>query len=727
MRIINNISFKDIVLYLKTNLRYDIISGFIVSLIALPLCLGVASASNFPPIMGVLTAIVGGLVVGLFSGSELAIKGPAAGLIVIVAGAVEEFGKGDLNQGYLMASSLIVLTGFIQVALGFLKVGKYADIIPSSVIHGMLAAIGIIIISKQVHLLIGISPSELKGVKPLDLIKMVPSSLLKLEWRITIVGVISLSILYLLPRVKNALVKSIPPFLFVIVIAIVLGQLLHLSSDRYRFFNALIDPGNLHIKFFFVPEIFNGENLYITIKYVFLLTIIGTIESVLTVKAVDLLDPQKRSSNYNQDIAVVGIGNVLSGFMGALPMISEVARSSANIANKAVTRMSAFMHGLFLMIFILIFSSIIKLIPVAALASILIYVGINLAHPKDFIKSLGVSLEHFLVFITTILVTLFEDLLIGVMAGMALKIFINYLRSKEFKRLFKTEYTTDEDELSVIIYLQNVGVFTNWLKFKKVLEAFQDKRIILDFSNIRLLDSAFIENIYRFKENFKGDLVFRGFMELKPLKKHINSMRIGADIEDTLRIHLSAHQLVLKKFCEENFYLIAFSSNIPRKYLNDFKAFKNTEIKLTHTYISGLIHEHRFEYFESLGYMPVDMIEYNLNALIIEFKLHSLPRFKLIVEDKLDDTVAKNQMSFPEFSVFHNRYSVYTREKNETHLFFNPNLIRFLEDFDFGTRVIETNGMNRVIIYNNESERNIQNLRDDLRLAEAFIEFTSIK
>lgn len=202
------------------NVKKDVLSGFIVSLIALPLCSGVASASGFPPITGVLTAIIGGVIISFLSGSELAIKGPAAGLIVIIAGAVEEYGRGDMQTGYMLTASLIAVTGLLQIVLGFLKVGRWADFIPSSIVHGMLAAIGIIIMVKQFHLLVGISASELKGMEPLHLIMEIPRSLSHFEWHITLLGIMCLVLLFLLPRVKNPVIKSIPSFLIVIVFSI---------------------------------------------------------------------------------------------------------------------------------------------------------------------------------------------------------------------------------------------------------------------------------------------------------------------------------------------------------------------------------------------------------------------------------------------------------------------------------------------------------------------------
>lgn len=716
-------NFKEFVNSLKINYKYDVVSGFIVSLIALPLCLGVASASNFPPVMGVLTAIIGGAIIGLISGSELAIKGPAAGLIVIVAGAVEEYGRGDLNTGYLLTASLIAVTGVMQFVLGYLKIGKYADFIPSSVIHGMLAAIGIIIISKQIHLLIGISPTELKGLKPLDLIKKVPESLLHLEWHISVIGIISLLILFFVPRIKNPFIKAFPPFLIVIISSIIFAQLLHLSDENYRFYNPLINPGELKLNFAFDPAIFDGNNIVITLKYFFLLTIIGTIESILTVKAVDLLDPLKRNANYNQDVMAVGIGNVIAGLFGALPMISEVARSSANINNKAITRLSAIVHGIFLMIFILIFSSVIQLIPVAALSSILIFVGFKLANPKDFIKSFGISAEHFLVFVTTIIITLMEDLLIGVLAGMLLKIVINYIRSNEFKKLFIAEYKIEHDELSTIVYIKNVGVFTNWLQIKNMLSTIENRRIVLDFSQVKLADSAFIENLYRFKEVYKGEISFRGFSELRPIKSHPYSMRLSTDQEEVIKVLLSHNQKKLKAYCEEAGFLISFTTSVPKNYLYEFKSLRHSDLRLTEVYIKGTVSDARFEYIEAIIYDSVDMIEYKLNGFIIDVE-KGWPKFKLMAESKLDTVIEifiRNQVEFNDYPVFNKKYSVYSRERDKVKNSFTSDLIKFFESCEIGDRVLDSNGSGKVLIASYATDRSIDQLFTDIKIAEVLL------
>lgn len=229
---------------LLQNWKSDAMSGFLVSLIALPLSLGIAGASGFPPIMGVLTAIIGGFVVAIFAGSSLTIKGPAAGLIVIVAGAVESLGEGDSLLGWKMTLVVVVFSGILQIIFGLLKVASLANFFPLSAVHGMLAAIGIIIMSKQIHLAMGIAPSELTGKEPIALLIMIPQSLMHLNYHITIIGLLSLLILFGAPHLKNKYLKAIPPPLAVLIISISLGILNQLSDPIFSTLKPLVDPGN---------------------------------------------------------------------------------------------------------------------------------------------------------------------------------------------------------------------------------------------------------------------------------------------------------------------------------------------------------------------------------------------------------------------------------------------------------------------------------------------------
>ena len=278
--------------------KHDLLSGFLVSLIALPLCLGIAGASNFPPIMGVLTAIVGGLIVSLFAGSELTIKGPAAGLIVICAGAVDELGKGDLIVGWHLTLGVVAIAGLLQFILGKLKVASLADFFPLSAVHGMLAAIGIIIMSKQLHLAVGILPSELKGKEPLDLLMMVPHSIMNMEWHIAAIGGVSLIILFGWKYIGRGFLAKVPPALVVLIVAVLMGQYFHLTDLAYQARKPLVNPGEFKIDFNVdFSAMTNPDLLPIFLKYLLMFTLIGSLESLLTGRAIDLLDPNKKKSD----------------------------------------------------------------------------------------------------------------------------------------------------------------------------------------------------------------------------------------------------------------------------------------------------------------------------------------------------------------------------------------------------------------------------------------------
>ena len=317
---------------LKENFTKDALAGFLVFLLALPLSMGVAKAADFPPIFGVVSAIIGGIVVSFFAGSRLSVKGPAAGLISIGAGAVAAFGGGE--TGWKMAVATIAVAGVIQIVMGLLKLGKYADLFPSAAVHGMLAAIGIIIMSKQLHLLLGIKPDDLAGMGVIDLLKHLPNSIMNADRENTILRLTCLAILFGMGMIKNPIVKKIPAPLVVLLVAIPMGIYFEMSANEKVEIGSIFDTFKNGV---FVAD-FSGmwTHTGVFVQYVILFLLIGSIESLLTAKAIDLVDPYRRKSDFNKDLSAVGFGNVLSGLVGGQPMISEVARSSANVSNGAV-------------------------------------------------------------------------------------------------------------------------------------------------------------------------------------------------------------------------------------------------------------------------------------------------------------------------------------------------------------------------------------------------------
>ena len=508
---------------LLQNIQADLTSGFIVFLLALPLSLGIAKASEFPAIMGLLTAIVGGLFVSFFMGSRLSIKGPAAGLIVIVAGSVSELGQGDSYLGWKLALGAMVIAGAIQVLFGLLKLGKFTNFFPLSAVHGMLAAIGVIIIAKQIPVLLSVNPTEYKGLNPIELLIHIPLFLKKMTFQGALIGIVSLLIMLLWGKIPNKLIAKIPAALMVLFVAIPLQLFFQFEATQAS--HMLLQVGSFTGNLGFHAS-FEGISQTATfIKFIVMFALVGSLESLLTVKAVYILDPYKRKTNMDKDLIAVGLGNMLAAFLGGLPMISEVARSSANVTNGAQTRWANFFHGLFILLFLLIALPILEMIPNAALAAMLVSVGIKLASPSEFKHMWQIGKGHFIVFIVTIIITLAEDLLLGILAGVIVNIIINLKNGMPFSSLFKVISEITENGSEVTLILEKSANFTNYVSLQSLVEKIgQGKDIKIDFSNCSLVDHSVLANLegvvneYNSLENSSMELI--GLDEFKALSKH---------------------------------------------------------------------------------------------------------------------------------------------------------------------------------------------------------------
>lgn len=516
---------KDGLAGLKENFSADAVSGFIVFLLALPLSLGIAKASDFPPLMGLLTAIIGGIVVSFFSGSLLTIKGPAAGLIVILVGSVADFGGGE--TGWHLTLGAIVVAGIIQILFGVFKLGKLVDFFPLSAVHGMLAAIGMIIIFKQIPVLLNVNPALSKGLSPLQLMASIPLFMKNLDPYGTLIGVISFAIMMFWTSIPVAFLRKIPAALVVLLFSI--PAELYLDFQHSEPASALVHIGSF-IDSIKVNVDFSGiHQSGIFIKYVVMFALVGSLEALLTVKAIDMLDPFKRKSNVNKDLIAIGIGNTIAGILGGLPMISEVARSSANVNNQAKTRWANFFHGFFILVFVVFAAHLIELIPNAALAAMLVSVGIKLAHPKEFIHIFNIGKEQFAIFLVTIFFTLYEDLLVGIGAGMLLKIIIHLINGAPLSSLFKANVSVSFNEDDYLVKVDKSALFTNYLGLKATLDAIpQGMNLTIDFSDTKLVDHTVMENLHQFEHNFiaqGGKVNIIGFHEHVTLSNHTLSSR----------------------------------------------------------------------------------------------------------------------------------------------------------------------------------------------------------
>lgn len=510
----------------RTTFFYDLRSGFVVFLLALPLSLGIATASGFPPLMGVVTAIIGGIFGGFLSGSPLSIKGPAAGLIVILAGCVEAFGGGV--TGWQITLGVVVVAGIFQLIFGVLKWGRFVDLFPLSAIHGMLAAIGLIIIAKQIPVMLNVDPVHTAGKGPIELFKELPQIIAHADMKVGAIGIISFIIAMFWSRINHPVHKSVPAPLLVLIVAIPYSIIMELDKEAAEY--TLVKIGSVYGQIGFNAS-FDPQGEWGTfIKFVLMICIVGSLESLLTVKAIDLLDPWKRKSNSNKDLVAVGAANTLCGLVGGLPMISEVARSSANIVQGGRSRWANIFHGLFLLISVVVMVPLIELIPNSALAALLIAVGIKLAHPSEFIHMKKVGLEQLAIFLCTIFFTLDHDLLFGIGAGMLLKFIIHLFRGMPIKSAFKAGLTTQEsDDKTITVKFGKAAVFTNYISIRDLLRKIPEgKRIVLDLENTVLLDHSVMSNLETFCIDYAqtgGEVIYEHLDSMTPVSQYPTSSR----------------------------------------------------------------------------------------------------------------------------------------------------------------------------------------------------------
>ncbi len=498
---------------LKKHWKDDLLSGFIISLIALPLCLGIAMASGVPPMAGIIAGIIGGLFVSLASGSHLTINGPAAGLAVIVLMSMEGFRKmapAGLSPeqiemfAYQCTLAVGIGCGILQLLFGFVKAGFISNFFPSSVVHGMLAAIGIMIFTKQFHTAMGVKP---EGKEMLELIAEIPHSILHMNPDVALIALISILILVFLPRVKNKYIKMLPAPLMVLMVAIPMGHFFDLQTvHKYLFLDGheytlgpkfLVNiPSNV-FEGIVMPRfdyLLTGFGIQMMVTY----SLVASLESLLTAKAIDKMDPYKRESNYNKELFAKGAGNIFSSFFGGLPIIAEVVRSSANVNNGAKTRWANFFHGGFLLFFVVFLGDIIHQIPLSALAAMLMVTGYKLASPGEFAKTLKVGKEQLIIFVSTIVFTLATDLLIGILAGILVKLIIHTINGVPLKSLFKPFFTMviiDEDHY--VIDVEHSAIFSNFMSLKKHVEDLPNgKKITIDFTTTKLVDHSVMEHLH---------------------------------------------------------------------------------------------------------------------------------------------------------------------------------------------------------------------------------------
>ncbi|MGN6294404.1 MAG: SulP family inorganic anion transporter [Chitinophagaceae bacterium] len=482
--------------YLK-NLSSDIPSSIVVFLVALPLCLGVALASSAPLFSGIIAGIIGGIVVGLGSKSHLSVSGPAAGLTAIVAAAIITL---QSFEAFLLA---VVICGLFQVVLGFLKAGVIGDYVPNNVIKGMLAAIGLILILNQFpHLLGDDSHFETDESVPQDkgnIFSNFVGAFAHITPVALLIGGVCLAFYFVWEKLvanKKGFVKLIPAPLLVVFIGVGLNYIFQGSGNSLKGEHLVAIPqassASEFFSFFKQPDWNFLANPQIWITGL-TLALVASLESLLSIEAVDDLDPHQRVTPTNRELKAQGLGNIVSGLIGGLPITSVIVRSSANVNAGAKTKVSTILHGALLLLCVAFIPAILNLIPKSALAAILIFTGYKLAKPSLFINFYKKGWDSFLPFIITIMAILLTDLLKGVIIGIGVGLFF------AFRSNFRSAVFVVNDDNKYLFRLRKDVSFLNKAIIKRKLEEVpENSYVFIDTTRADYIDRDVVETIEDF-------------------------------------------------------------------------------------------------------------------------------------------------------------------------------------------------------------------------------------
>ncbi len=480
--------------------KKDLQSGLIVFLIALPLCLGIALASGAPLFSGLIAGIVEGIVISLFSGSPLSVSGPAAGLTVIVLDAIQKLGS---FETFLVA---VMLAGTLQILLGVVKAGSIANYFPSNVIKGMLAAIGLILILKQIPHAFGYDKDP-EG----DFVFEQPDHensftelvnvFYKSHWGAIIISAVSLLILFIWSRPKLRFLNIIPSGLTVVVVGTILSMVFASMGDSLALTGDHLvnipesNPLN-EIRFPDLSKLLNITVVLVALKLAF----VGSLETLLSVEAIDKLDPKKRVSNNNKELVAQGIGNMASGILGGLPITAVIVRGSANINAGAQSRWSSFVHGILLLLCILLIPGLINYIPLSCLAILLIVVGYKLCNIQLIKSMYKAGWEQFIPFIVTIVAIVLSDLLIGIAIGMAVSVIFLLKSTVKHALSFDVKNIDHNGNHDIVVTLSEQVPFLSKASLGDMLEKIPDNsHVLINATKVKFIDHDVLEILYDFQ------------------------------------------------------------------------------------------------------------------------------------------------------------------------------------------------------------------------------------
>ena len=697
----------------------NIFSGFVVSLIALPLGLGLAMASDAPPISGVIAAVIGGVLVSILGGSNVTIAGPGNGLVGVLLVAISTLG---LESAY----AAIIFSGVILLIFGFLRLGKLADFFPSSAIQGMLSAIGLIILGKQFHIMMG---NRIVEDDSIAYLLKIPSTIIN-SFKLTdnslifamLSGVISLCIMVFYSKIRSKYLQLIPAPMWIVLLSIgfsyyhqvVLQKPNPIATDYMisgiPAINDIISQ---------LPSVDFSKTLSFPFwSSVLALTLIASIESLLSIKAVDKLDPEKRRSNVNRDLKALGLATIGSGFLGGLNVVTVIARSSVNVNNGGTNRSSNFFHAVFLVVFIALFSTQLTRIPLPALMAILVYTGYKLASPDTIKRIFRVGREQLIIFFVTLIVTLKVGLISGIASGVLVTFILHVLINKSLslfvRNLLKPNVLMFQEDQNYYISVKHFCSFLNYYKLKNKLDLIpENEDVILDFTLCEFVDHTVMENLNNYQELFTkrgGHFEVLGLDLHDTNSKHPFALRRLLPVPNIIKNSLTKRQVTISELAKDFDLVYKAKKQKETRFLDNFLFFRTKNINYIFNQLDNVS--------ETISLFDIEFSEGEFIAkeVVRTTMLHidlgrNIPEFTLDREGFLQKVYAFagfKDIPIENHSDFSNRFYLLGENEPEIQNFFTDSITRFFESNDYYH--IESNGEN-LLVFSKERLASIKEIK----------------
>lgn len=686
---------------LVANWQSDFIAAVSVALIALPLSLGIALAAGAPAMAGILSAVVGGVVTTFFRGGHISINGPAKGVIAVILLGIALMDDGS-GQAFNYVLAAIVVSGALQTLMGLLKLGRFADIFHPSVITGILAAIGIIIFAKQIHVAMGTSSDSPNIVQNLvDAVLLLPEA----NPFVVIISLTGLFLLLFHSKVNYRFFQILPAPMWVIALSIPFVYAFNFFDPHsLSLFGRSYDVGPqllLEIPDNVMDSIMHPNFGKVhTLEFwttVFSLLMITSIESLAIAKAVDKLDPFKRKTDLNKELTGIGISTVAAGLIGGLPIIAVIIRSTVNIHNGAKTKWSNVYQGLLLLFLIVVVSPIMRQVPLCAFAILLVYTGFKLASPTVFKQVYAKGPEQLVFFLATMVLTLYTNLLVGLLGGLLLTMVSHMLLAGvAVPQFFRMIYKSGSEVLALPdgSYNLNIKGIANFLGIiqvnKLVAQIPSGTDVTIDLSNTRLVGMTYMDYLVDFlraQKDAGGNVVITGLDSHVSSSTHNRALKIS--LNQTVE-KLSPRQVRLQNLANENDYQYARKVDWNTSYLKKFHFFEIRPIERKSNCLRGSFKDLEVSWeisdvtfsdgaaFSAETFYTTVMV-LKLNKKMPVFAMEKEGLFEKIF-DRVIALTGHKDIDFEMYPNFSKKFLITGTNEAEIRSFFTKELIHFFEN-----------------------------------------------